>query len=84
MSLGRFELQFAAFSDRARALSFLDAWAGRVPGLHIIASTDERGATLYRLRAGGYPDRTSARDAAEDYDDRHGLRPVPVQPVDGP
>lgn len=81
---GRYTLQFAAFADRARALAFLDAWSDRVPGLHIVPVDDGRGGTLYKLRAGAYPGPSQARDAAEDFDDRHGLRPIPVQPADGP
>lgn len=81
---GRYTLQYAAFSDRARALAFLDAWAPHVPGLAIVTVVDDRGGTLYKLRAGAYPGRAQAGDAAEDFADRHGLRPMPVQPTDGP
>ncbi|MBU1074301.1 SPOR domain-containing protein, partial [bacterium] len=81
---GRYALQFAAFADRARALKFLDDWRERLPGLLISEVTDERGLTLYKLRAGSYPGMSQARDQAALLRASYDLDPLPVKADDSP
>jgi len=81
---GRYTLQFAAFADRARALTFLDDWRSELPGLGIVQAADDRGKTLYKLRAGSYVGMSQARDAAAVYAGRFDLAPLPVKAAVSP
>lgn len=81
---GRYTLQFAAFADRARALTFLDNWRSELPGLSVVQEADDRGMTLYKLRAGSYAGRSQAREAASAYAGRFDLVPLPVKAAVSP
>ena len=61
---GEFAVQVGAFASRARAESLRDALArdGDVP---MVTEAEVRGDTFFRVRLGPYPDRQTARTAAE-------------------
>jgi hypothetical protein len=81
---GRYTLQFAAFADRARALAFLDDWRSRLPGLSVVPETDDRGKTLYKLRAGSYAGISQAHESAADFTNRFDLVPLPIKAAISP
>ena len=61
---GEFAVQVGAFASRARAESLCDALT-RDDDIPTVTEAEVGGATFFRVRLGPYPDRQTARDAAE-------------------
>jgi len=81
---GRYGLQFAAFTDRGRAMTFRDAWRDHIPDLAIVTEHGAGGAPVYRLRSGRFATRDQAETAAERIRRRHGLDVLVVELADSP
>lgn len=75
---GRYALQFGAFSDRARALDFLERFRSQIDGLAIEEGVDAQGKAVYRARAGGWDSPDVAAAFAGDLGRRVGLDVIVV------
>jgi len=75
----RYALQFGAYSDRGRAMTFRDAWRQHIPGIAIMQIRDAEGRMLYRIRSGHFTTRSQATAAAEQLSRRHDLTAIIVE-----
>jgi len=80
----RFVLQFGAFSDRGRALSFVERWRSAVPGLHVVQAHDARGQLLHKVRAESYAEQPDAAARAADLGASTGLAVIVVDTAESP
>ncbi len=74
----RYVLQLGAFSDRGRALTFVERWRSAVPGLHVVQSHDARGQLLHKVRAESYTDQPEAAARAASLGAATGLAVIVV------
>lgn len=75
----RLALQLAAFSDRGRALAYLDQWRDILQGLRIVDSRDAHGEVLYKVRYGSFVTRAQASARADELEREHGLKVLLVE-----
>jgi len=80
----RLSLQLAAFSDRGRALSYVDQWRDILPGLSIVTSRDSRGDVLYKVRSGLFVTRSQAQQESRRLESEHGLKVLLVEADEAP
>ena len=71
--VGDYSLALAEFSDRGRALAFVQTWGDSIRGLEINSLAGERGTLRYQVYGGRFPSRSRAALYAEKLDRDYGL-----------
>jgi tetratricopeptide (TPR) repeat protein len=81
---GRYSLQLAAFSDRGRALAYMDEWTEALPDLRLESEPGPDGELLYKVRSGHFVDRSRADQETARLRRVYGLKAIVVETVAGP